>query len=96
MAYSRFLMPVVALCAAAAFIVVSQPVQAASCAVVTAKARGVNQATAAERSNKKLNRHINRWARKNKLSVVRVGYPATGCTKGAALAVCMSSATVCP
>lgn len=50
----------------------------------------MNQATAAERSNKKLNRHINRWARKNKLSVVRVGYPATGCTKGAALAVCMA------
>lgn len=96
---------------------VAPPVQAGGCIVVSAKARGLSEAAATERSHKKLTRKTNRWAlgwaelgggaicpcdkdkcRKyclhvNKITAVRVG--PTACSKGA-LAVCTSSAKLCP
>ena len=92
---SKLLIASAAVVAIAAFIVVSQPVQAGSCAVVTAKGRGLNEAAATGRSAKNLNRHINHWAHRNKLKVVRVGRVSTACAKGP-LFVCRSSAKVCP
>ena len=92
---SKLLIASAAVVAIAALIVVSQPVQAGSCAVVTAKGRGLNEAAATGRSAKNLKRHINHWAHRNKLKVVRVGRALPACTKGP-LFVCRSSAKVCP
>jgi hypothetical protein len=80
----------------AAFVVVSQPVQASSCALVSVKARGLGEAAASKRSQAKLTRYINHWAHKNKLRAVHVGRAPTSCSKGKALFVCTSSAKVCP
>jgi hypothetical protein len=44
-------------------------------------------------AQRKLTWRINRWAHKNKLNVVRVGYGPAGCSKGA-LAVCTATAKV--
>jgi hypothetical protein len=82
--------------AIAALIAVSQPVQAGSCAVVTAKGRGLSEAAATTRSAKNLNGRINHWAHKSKLKAVHVGKASTACVKGAPLFVCTSSAKVCP
>jgi hypothetical protein len=79
----------------AAFTVVSQPVHAGTCAIVSVKARGLTQAAAANRAQKKLTRHINHWAHMNKLKIVHVGHGPAGCSKGA-LAVCTATAKVCP
>lgn len=84
-----------ALAAIAALTIASLPAEAAMCAGVSAKARGVDQASVSERSKKKLNRRINRWAKRNGLAAVRVGYASTVCNKRAALAVCTSAAKVC-
>ena len=92
---STFLIAGAALSVIAAFVVVSQPVHAGSCALVSAKGRGLSQAAATTRSAKNLNGRINHWAHKNKLTAVRVGRVATACKAGA-LAVCTSSAKVCP
>jgi hypothetical protein len=81
--------------AIAAFLAVSQPVQAGSCAVVTAKGRGLSEAAATKRSAKNLSGHINHWAHKGKLKAVRVGTASTSCSKGP-LFICTSSAKVCP
>jgi hypothetical protein len=95
MIQSKVLVAGAALGVIAAFTVVSQPVFAGSCALVSVKARGLTQAAAANRAQKKLTWRINRWAHKNKLNVVRVGYGPAGCSKGA-LAVCTATAKVCP
>lgn len=79
----------------AAYTAATEPVQAGSCAVVSAKARGLTEAAASTRSQKKLNHHINHWAHKQGLKVVRVGHGDTSCKKGA-LFVCTSAAKVCP
>jgi hypothetical protein len=96
MVQSKVLIAGAAVAAMAAFALVSQPVQAGSCVAVSAKARGLGEAAATGRSHKKLDRHVNRWAHKNKLTAVRVGHDATACSKGVALAVCTTSAKVCP
>jgi hypothetical protein len=83
-----------ALCALAAAIVVSEPVQAGSCVMVTAKARGLSDGAAGKRASTKLNRHVKRWAHKNKATVVRVGSPATACGKGI-VAKCTTTEKVC-
>ena len=92
----KILVASAAVAAIAAYSAVTEPVQAGSCADVSGKARGLNQSSAADRSVKKLNRHINHWAHKNGLKAVRVGAVSTDCKKGAALVMCTSSATVCP
>ena len=92
---SKLLIAGAAVGAIAAFIAVSQPVQAGSCALVTAKGRGASEAAAMKRSAKNLNGHINHWAHKGKLKAVRVGMASTACGKGP-LFVCKSSAKVCP
>jgi hypothetical protein len=93
---SKLLIAGAAVGAIAAFIAVSQPVQAGSCAVVTAKGRGLSEAAATTRSAKNLTGHINHWAHKSKLKAVRVGKASTACPKGGPLFVCTSSAKVCP
>jgi hypothetical protein len=88
----------IALGVVAAFAAVSQPVHAAGCVIVSAKARGLGEHAASERAQAKLMRHIDHWAHKNKLSTVRSGHIPTSCSKGkgGALFVCDSSAKVCP
>ena len=49
-----------------------------------------------DRSQAKLKRAINRWARKHDLKVVRVGPKRTYCKKGTARVHCTSAARVCP
>jgi hypothetical protein len=92
---SKLLIACAAVGAIGAFVAVSQPVQAGSCALVTAKGRGMSEAAAAKRSAKNLNGHINHWAHKGKLKAVRVGKASIACGKGP-LFVCTSSAKVCP
>jgi hypothetical protein len=74
---------------------VTAPVQAGSCAMISAKARGLTEAATTTRSQKKLNHRINHWAHKQGLKVVRVGHGATSCKKGP-LFVCTSAAKACP
>lgn len=83
------------LCAVVAFVAVSQPVYAGNCAITTAKSRGLLKASVDQRAAKKLNRHVNRWAKKNHLKAVRVGHGATSCNKGVVLSVCTTSVKVC-
>jgi hypothetical protein len=71
-----------ALCAIAVTMVVSEPVQAGSGVMVTAKGRGLSDAAAGKRAAAKLNWRLKRWAHKNKLMTVRVGTPSTACSKG--------------
>jgi hypothetical protein len=85
-----------ALAAVAAFTLVSAPVEAGSCAYPSAKARGLDQKAVGARSAKHLKHKINHWAHKNKLKAVHVGTVSTVCKKGGVLAVCTSSAKVCP
>jgi hypothetical protein len=91
----KLLIASAAVAAVAAYTAVTEPVQAGSCAVISAKARGLTEAAATTRSQKKLNNRINHWAHKQGLKVVRVGHGATSCKKGA-LFVCTSAAKVCP
>jgi len=83
-----------ALCAIAVTVVVSEPVQAGSCAMVTAKGRGLSDVAAGKRAAAKLNRRVKRWAHKNKLTTVRVGAPSAACGKGV-VAKCTTSKKVC-
>jgi hypothetical protein len=97
MIQSKVVIAGVALGIIAAFGVVSQPVQAGSCVIVSAKARGLGEAAASKRSQARLKHNISHWAHKNKLKTVHVGLAPTSCGKGkAALFVCTSSAKVCP
>jgi hypothetical protein len=91
----KLLVAGVALAAVAAFTTVSQPVQAGSCAVVSAKARGLNESKVSARSLKDLKHKVNHWAKKNKLKLVKEGPASTVCAKKGALTVCKSSARVC-
>jgi hypothetical protein len=83
-----------AICAIAVTMVVSEPVQAGSCVMVTAKGRGLSDAAAGKRAAAKLDWHVKRWAHKNKLTTVRVGTPSTACGKGV-IAKCTTSKKVC-
>jgi hypothetical protein len=56
------------------------PAQVGSCAIVSAKAFGL-QATAGGGSGKKLNRRITHWAHKSKLQAVRVDRPPRAARK---------------
>ena len=91
----KLLVAGVALAAVAAFTAVSQPVEAGSCTVASAKARGLDESKVSARSMKQLNHKIKHWAHKNKLTAVRVGHKSTVCSKKGALDVCTSSAKVC-
>jgi hypothetical protein len=80
----------------AAFTIAAQPVEAGgSCAVVSAKARGLNETKVSAKSAKQLTHKINHWAQKNKLTAVHVGVRSTVCSKKGGLDVCTSSAKVC-
>jgi hypothetical protein len=85
----------IALAAVVAFTTASQPVQAGSCAVASAKARGLNESKVSARSLKNLKHKVNHWAKKNKLKLVKEGHASTVCSKKGALTVCTSSAKVC-
>ena len=91
----KFLFAGAVLAAIAAFTATSQPVEAGMCTVVSAKARGVSTANVTDRSMKKLNRRVNRWAKKKGLSTVRLGTVSTTCGKKAAVSVCTSAGKVC-
>ena len=91
----KFLIAGTALAAIAAYSVASQPVEAGSCIVASAKARALNDAKATDRSMKHLKHVISHWAHKNKDKVVKVGKSHTTCAKKGPLAVCTTTAKVC-
>ncbi len=91
----RLLVASMAFAALAAFTVVSQPVEAGSCTVLTENAIGLKQADAADRAKKQLKRKINRWANKNGYKAVQTIKSAILCTKKGGLARCTASAKVC-
>ncbi len=91
----KFMIAGAALAAITAYAVASQPVEAGSCVIASAKARGLTEANTTDRSMKKLKRVVNHWAHKNKYTKVKEGKIHTTCTKKGALAVCTSSAKVC-
>ena len=91
----RLLVASTAFAALAVFTVVSQPVEAGGCKILSEKAIGVKQSDTADRAQKQLKRKINHWAEKNGYKVVRVGNTSTLCTKKGAIARCTSSAKVC-
>jgi hypothetical protein len=91
----KLLVAVFALAAIAAFTTVSHPVEAKSCAVASAKARGLDASKVSARSLKQLKHKVSHWAHKNKLKVVKEGHASTVCSKKGALTVCTSSAKVC-
>lgn len=84
-----------ALAALAAVAVISQPVQAGSCTIQSAKARGLDETKVSKKSSKQLTRKINHYAHKNKISTVHVGVVSTVCSKKGPLQLCKSSAKVC-
>jgi hypothetical protein len=88
------LIAVVALAAFANFAFVSEPVEAASCAVISAKARGLNDETVWGRAEEKLKRRVSHWAHKNGVGKVRVGETSTSCSKGPVY-TCTSSVKAC-
>jgi hypothetical protein len=92
----KILVVATAVAAIAAYAAVTQPVQAGSCAVLSAKSPGLKEAAASGRSQKRLTARINHWAHKQGLKAVRVGTASTVCKKGTALVVCTTSAKVCP
>ena len=61
----KFLIAGTALAAIAAYSVASQPVEAGSCIVASAKARALNDAKATDKSMKHLKHVISHWAHKN-------------------------------
>ena len=91
----KFLIAGTALAAIAAYSAASQPVEAGSCIVASAKARALNDAKATDRSMKHLKHVISHWAHKNKDKSVKEAKAKTACTKKGPLVVCKSSAKVC-
>ncbi len=91
----RLLVASTAFAALAALTLVSQPVAAGSCSVLTENAIGLNQGDAADRAKKQLKRKINRWADKNGYKSVQTIKSAILCTKKGGLAQCTASAKVC-
>jgi len=75
--------------------VASQPVEAGSCIVASAKARALSDAKATDKSMKHLKHVISHWAHKNKDKVVKVGKSHTTCAKKGPLSVCTTTAKVC-
>lgn len=67
----KFLIAGTALAAITAYSVASQPVEAGSCIVASAKGRALNDAKATDKSMKHLKHVISHWARKNKDKVVK-------------------------
>jgi hypothetical protein len=92
----KILVAATAVAAIAAYAAVTQPVEAGSCAVLSAKSPGLKEAATSGRSQKKLAAQINHWAHKQGLKAVRVGTVSTACKKATALVMCTSSAKVCP
>jgi len=84
-----------ALAAIAAFSVVSQPVAAGSCVVLSEKAIGLKQAETAARAQKQLNRKIEHWKTKNGYKFVRTSKTSTDCGKKGGLVSCTATAKVC-
>jgi hypothetical protein len=93
--FRRPLIALTALAALGSLLAVSAPVEAATCTLLSAKARSWGQATAMERVTTKLNHKVNRWANKNDLASVRVGAPSTSCTPQGVLFTCTRSVRVC-
>lgn len=91
----RMFIALTALVALASLVAGSMPVEAATCTVLSAKARSWGQATAMERVTTKLNHKVNRWANKNDVAAVRVGAPSTSCTPKGVLFNCTRSLRVC-
>jgi hypothetical protein len=92
----KFLIVGSALVAVASFGLISAPAEAGGCTVVVAKARGLDQSDVGKRSAKHLTHKVNHWAHKNGLKAVRMSPVSTACGKKGLLAVCTSSAKVCP
>jgi hypothetical protein len=88
------LIAIIAVAAFANLTFVSQPVEAASCATISAKARGLNDESVWGRAEEKLKRKVSHWANKNGISPVRVGETSTSCSKGPVY-TCTSSVKAC-
>jgi hypothetical protein len=84
-----------AIAAITIFAIAPQPAAAASCAVVTAEGRGVNEAKATARAVKHLTFKTNRWAKKNGYSSVHVGKTSTKCAAKGPLTHCIATRKVC-
>jgi hypothetical protein len=91
----RLLVGLTAFAALGSLLAVSMPVEAATCTVLSAKARSWDQATAAERASTKLKHKINRWANKNGYAAVRAGLPTSSCSPQGILVTCSRIIRVC-
>ena len=91
----RLLIVLTAFFALGSLLAVSVPAKAATCTVLSAKARSWSEATAAERATTKLKHKVDRSANKNDLSTVRVDNPSSSCTSQGVLFVCAHSVKVC-
>jgi hypothetical protein len=81
--------------AVAAFIVFATPTPSeAARGVLSAEARGVNQANVTKRAEKRLKRKINAWARVNRVNNAQVGRVTTGCSSTGSFVECKSVAFV--
>lgn len=84
-----------AFAALSAFVIVSQPAAAGSCAVLSEGAIGVKQSEAAERAKKQLKRKIDRWAAKNGYKKVSYAKSSLDCTRKGNVSRCTATAKVC-
>jgi hypothetical protein len=88
------LITVIGLAAFASFAFVSERAAAASCAMISAQARGLNDESVWGRAEEKLKRKVNHWANKNGIAKVRVGETSTSCSKGPVY-TCTSTVKAC-
>jgi hypothetical protein len=91
----RLLVALAVFIALGSLLAVSMPVEAATCADLSAKARSWDQSRAAERASTKLKHKINRWANKNGYAAVRIGAPFTSCNPQGVLVTCSRAIKVC-
>lgn len=91
----RMLVASTALAALAAFTLISPPVAAGGCSVISEPAIGVKQSEAADRAKKQLRRKIDRWASKNGYKKVSYKKSSLDCTRKGNLSRCTATAKVC-
>jgi hypothetical protein len=81
--------------AVSALLLVSQPVEAGSCASLSEKAVGLKQSETSGRALKQLNRKAHHWAKKSGYKKTWVSRISTTCNKKGALYHCTVAAKVC-
>lgn len=91
----KLLVASTAVAAISAFLLVSQPVEAGSCTLLSEKAIGLKQSETSGRALKQLNRKANHWAKKSGYKSARISKVATACKKKGAIYHCTAAAKVC-